>query len=263
MPVEVPKELSLEDRLNRERLKPNSYMTTILSGGMDSTTLLYYALSKTSPDRVKVLSFYYGQRHRKELECATKICADLGVDHKVVDISTIQGFLKSSLTSPEQAVPHGHYAEENMRQTVVPNRNAIMLSIAYGYSISNGSDYLVYGAHTGDHFIYPDCRPIFVKKLNDAFRKGNEGFGDTRIVAPFSHISKSEIVTVGLRLGVPFEKTWSCYEGQERPCLACGTCVERTEAFLDNNTQDPLLSFEEWDRARAIHSQAKEAYERR
>jgi len=261
MIAEVLREPSLEDRLNRERIRPDSFVTTILSGGMDSTTLLYYILSKTTPDRVRVLSFFYGQRHNKELNFALATCADLGVDHKVVDISSVQSLLKSSLTTPEQGVPHGHYAEENMKQTVVPNRNAIMLSIAYGYAISNKSDYLVYGAHTGDHFIYPDCRPIFVKKLNDAFRKGNEGFGDVKIIAPFSYLSKSEIVTVGLRLGVPFEKTWSCYEGQDRPCLACGTCVERTEAFLDNNTQDPLLTADEWNKAKEIYYKSKESYQ--
>lgn len=251
---------SLEQRLNREIIRPDSRITTIVSGGMDSITLMYFALTKTTPDKVTALSFDYGQRHKKELERAREICADLGVNHRVVDLSGVSQILTSSLTS-DQDVPHGHYAEDNMRATVVPNRNAIMLSIAYGAAISNGSETLLYGAHTGDHAIYPDCRPEFVKALDKAFRTGNKGFGNTRIKAPFVEITKSEIAKVGLELGVPYEKTWSCYEGQERPCMGCGTCVERTEAFLDNNVPDPLLTADEWQTAVQLHAEAVRNYE--
>lgn len=253
-------QMSLEQRVNREIIRPDSRITTIVSGGMDSVTLLHFALTKTSPDKVTALSFDYGQRHRKELEYARQMCADLGVAHRVVDLSGVSQILTSSLTS-EQDVPHGHYAEDNMKATVVPNRNAIMLSIAYGAAISNGSENLLYGAHAGDHFVYPDCRPEFVKALDKAFRVGNKGFGNTRIKAPFVEISKSEIVKLGLEMGVPYEKTWSCYEGQERPCMGCGTCVERTESFLDNGVADPLLTPEEWTQAVQLHSEAVKNYE--
>ena len=133
-----------------------------------------------------------------------------------------------------------------MRQTVVPNRNAIMLSIAYGYAVSIKADKLYFGAHSGDHFVYPDCRPEFAGALNTALRIGNEGFADVSLLAPFNEMSKTDIARRGFELKVPFERTWSCYRGEERPCLKCGTCVERTEAFLDNDKQDPLLTDNEW-----------------
>jgi 7-cyano-7-deazaguanine synthase len=236
----------------------NSKVTTIVSGGMDSVTLLYYILSKTSPEDegVVALSFNYGQKHSKELDRAKEICKFLKVTHHIIDLHEVAILLKSSLTVKDQAIPHGHYAEKNMKQTVVPNRNAIMLSIAYGVAVSNGSKYLAYGAHSGDHFIYPDCRPAFVRALNKTLRLGNEGFGDVSIIAPFKAASKSVIVTIGRKLGVPYEKTWSCYEGLDRPCLKCGTCVERVEAFMDNNISDPLLTKEEWQKAVEFHNKA-------
>lgn len=236
----------LNGRLNKVFIDSGKKITTIVSGGMDSITLLYYALTKTTPENITVLSFNYGQKHSKELDGAKEICKTLGINHHIVDLSSLATLLSSSLTKEDQAVPHGHYAEENMKQTVVPNRNAIMLSIAYGIAISNTSDYLLYGAHTGDHFIYPDCRREFVEALDEALAIGNEGFGDLELLAPFAYISKSEIAKLGIQLKVPFEKTWSCYEGKERPCLQCGTCVERTEAFLENSAKDPLLTDKEW-----------------
>lgn len=236
-------------------------VTVIMSGGMDSVTLLYLAMSKTDKKNIKVLSVNYGQKHKKELVKASELCTELGVDHKIVNISEVQELLSSSLTREGQEVPEGHYAKENMKQTVVPNRNAIMLSIAYGYAISNGSDYVLFGAHAGDHFIYPDCRPVFAEALDVALQIGNEGFGNAKILAPFIWKTKSQIAEIGLRLKVPYEKTWSCYKGEDRPCLRCGTCVERTEAFLDNNTQDPLLTDEEWKQAVEIHTQAMQEQE--
>lgn len=218
-------------------------IVTIFSGGMDSTTLLYQALSEGA--EVHALSFNYGQKHKKELEKAKELCLELGVIHHVVDISSAKSLLVSALTSNAE-VPEGHYAEDNMRQTVVPNRNAIMLSIAYGYAVSIKADKLYFGAHSGDHFVYPDCRPEFAGALNTALRIGNEGFADVSLLAPFNEMSKTDIARRGFELKVPFERTWSCYRGEERPCLKCGTCVERTEAFLDNDKQDPLLTDNEW-----------------
>ncbi len=251
---------SFEERLDEVLIEPQSKITTIISGGMDSVTLLYHALSKTSPDKIFAISFNYGQKHKKELECAKAICNQWGINHNIVDLSQASLLLKSSLTSNDQAVPHGHYAEQNMKQTVVPNRNAIMLSIAYGAAISNGSKYLLYGAHTGDHFIYPDCRPEFVEALDKALKIGNEGFGDVSILAPFKGISKSEIVTLGVKLKVPYQYTWSCYEGNLRPCGQCGTCVERVESFLDNNLVDPLLTNDEWVKAVKYHNEASKKF---
>jgi 7-cyano-7-deazaguanine synthase len=218
----------------------------ILSGGVDSTTVLYLAIA--SANVVKALGFNYGQKHSKELQCAKKLCKKIGIDYRIADISDVKKLLSSSLTS-KRRIPKGHYAEENMISTVVPNRNAIMLSIAYGYAVSEKADLLFFGAHTGDHFIYPDCRPRFVEELDKALMIGNEGFGDVHIVAPFIKSSKAEIVAYGLKYKVPYETTWSCYEGNERPCLKCGTCVERTEAFLLNNVKDPLLTDREWEKA--------------
>lgn len=239
----------------------NKKVTVVMSGGMDSTTLLYLAKSKTDKENIKVLSVNYGQKHKKELEMAKDLCAELGIDHKIVNISEVQELLASSLTREEQEVPEGHYAKDNMKQTVVPNRNAIMLSIAYGYAISNNSDYVLFGAHAGDHFIYPDCRPIFAEALDVALQIGNEGFGKVKILAPFIWKTKSQIAELGLRLYVPYEKTWSCYKGGDRPCLRCGTCVERTEAFNDNHRSDPLLTKEEWKQAVEIHAQAMKEHE--
>ena len=236
-------------------------VTVIVSGGMDSVTLLYYILSQTAKENVKALSIDYGQKHKKELVGAAALSNWAGVDHKVVAIPEVQQLLVSSLTSEEEAVPEGHYAEENMKKTVVPNRNAIMLSIAYGYAISNQSDFLAFGAHAGDHFIYPDCRPLFVDALNVALQVGNQGFGNVTLVAPFSYKTKTEIAKLGTQLHVPYEKTWSCYKGGERPCLKCGTCIERYEAFNENDLQDPLLTDKEWTQAGENYNQAKANFE--
>ena len=223
----------------------NKKIVVIVSGGMDSVTSMYYALEHSKD--VKVLSFNYGQKHKKELVKAKELIAELGLEHHIVDIQYIKDLISNSVLTSDNEVPEGHYAEDNMKATVVPNRNAIMLSIAYGYAVSNECDFLLFGVHSGDHFIYPDCRPQFAEKINEALILGNEGFGLVQIVAPFINISKSDIATMGIELNVPFEKTWTCYKGLERPCLKCGTCVERTEAFLDNNSKDPLLTDEEWE----------------
>jgi 7-cyano-7-deazaguanine synthase len=237
-------------------------ITTILSGGMDSATLLYYAFSKTiNRNDLKVLSFNYGQKHKKELDCSIKLTKNLKVEHKIVDISNIRDLISASALTSDKEIPEGHYAKENMKLTVVPNRNAIMLSIAYGYAITNKSDVLYYGAHAGDHFIYPDCRIEFVKALDTAFYIGNLGFSTIDLIAPFSKKSKVDIVKLGLKLNIPYEDTWSCYKGEDRPCLKCGTCIERTEAFYINNCNDPLLTIKEWQQAIKNYREFKKEYE--
>lgn len=212
----------------------------IVSGGLDSTTLLYYVKNKGYD--ISALSFNYGQRHVKEVEFAQKNCDRLGVPFKLVDISNLNDLLQgSALTSKDIEVPEGHYASDNMKITVVPNRNAIMLSIAVGYAVSINAEAVFAGMHTGDHTIYPDCRPIFVESFDVTSRLANEGFSNSNfhVEAPFVNISKAEIVKVGADLGVPFELTWSCYKGGEKQCGKCGTCVERKEAFELASVKDP------------------------
>lgn len=209
----------------------------IMSGGLDSTTLLYYAKRYFEP---YVLSFDYGQRHAKELNCAARICADLEVEHEIVDVTALRTLLSSSLTFRSE-VPEGHYSEGSMKATIVPNRNAIMLSIAYGYAISIGAQKIYCGAHAGDHAIYPDCRTEFFTALGEAFQIGNDWNKRIPLETPFITNSKAEIVLFGQSFGVPFAKTWSCYKGGEVHCGKCGTCVERLEAFANAGIPDPTV----------------------
>ena len=211
----------------------------IVSGGMDSVTLAYWLADKGH--EVSLVSFDYGQRHRRELESARLIAERMGVEHTVIDISGIRPLLAGSALTDDVEVPHGHYEEESMRVTVVPNRNAIMLSIAWGMACATGADALACGVHSGDHFIYPDCRPDFITQLNTALRTGTDGHRSEslRLLAPFIGMSKTDIAAEGGRLAVPYELTWTCYEGGEVHCGRCGACVERKEAFRDSGVTDP------------------------
>lgn len=205
-------------------------MKTILiySGGLDSTVLLFKLLREGH--EVRALGINYGQRHRKELDAATRICKGAGVDYKIADLTGIRPFLAgSSQTDDSVPVPHGHYEEESMKLTVVPNRNMIMLSIAVAYAISTKSHSVSYAAHGGDHTIYPDCREEFAETMNRAAMLAD--WHPVNIDRPFVKMSKADIAALGNRLGVPMEMTWSCYEGGEHHCGKCGTCVERREAF--------------------------------
>lgn len=212
---------------------------SVVSGGMDSVTLAY-KLAGLGYDQV-LLSFDYGQRHKKELDFARRTAADLGARHHVVDLSGLRDLLAGSALTSDIPVPHGHYAEDNMRQTVVPNRNAIMLSIAYGVAVSQRANAVATGVHAGDHFVYPDCRPAFVDLFGAMERVATEGFAhpDLVLLAPFVQIGKHDIVAEGVRLDVPYDHTWSCYEGGDIHCGRCGTCVERKEAFLLAGVTDP------------------------
>lgn len=225
---------------NKPEEKPLA--VTILSGGVDSATLAFY-MKHTGYEQL-FLSFDYGQRHVKELSAAKKIAklVDDDAAHYVIDLKSAKHVLCGSALTDNIAVPEGHYAKENMSTTVVPNRNAIMLSVAYGAAVAACADALAYGAHAGDHFIYPDCRPNFVDALSAAFALGNEGFGSRilKIHAPFINWKKSDIVAWGLDHDVPYQHTWSCYQGNEIACGRCGTCVERIEAFAKNDAEDPI-----------------------
>ena len=217
------------------KAKPKAVV--IYSGGMDSYTVLHLALQQGY--KVYAVSFNYGQRHSKELDVAVKVCADLGVSHKLVDITAINQLLQgSSLTSTEIDIPTGEYEEDNMKSTVVPNRNMILLSLAIGYAVSLGSTEVFYGAHSGDHDIYPDCRPEFVDAMNIVSSIAN--YDDVQIISPFLHQTKLTILEVGLNMGLDYGQTWTCYLGQEKACGKCGSCVERLEAFAKVGLTDPV-----------------------
>lgn len=212
-----------------ERARTKTRTVCVLSGGMDSTTLLYHLLDLG--DEVIAISFDYGQRHRKELDFAARTCARLEVGHKIVDLCAIGSLLEgSALTTDGVAVPYGHYEDESMRLTVVPNRNMILLAIAGGLAVARGCDRLAIAVHSGDHAVYPDCRPQFIADFAAALGSGN--YEQVTVYAPFVDWSKTDIVRLGLKLGIDYERdTWSCYEGKAEPCGRCGTCVEREEAL--------------------------------
>lgn len=214
----------------------------VVSGGMDSVTMAYDL--KASGELGGVVSFDYGQRHRKELVFAEENATLLKVAFERVPLDGIMGKLRgSALTDPSVPVPHGHYAEENMRATVVPNRNAIMLSIAVGLAVAYEYDGVATAVHAGDHFIYPDCRPEFIQQFGAAMVLANDGFAKPRfnVRAPYLYLTKAQIVGRGAQHDVPFNLTWSCYEGGENHCGACGTCFERREAFALAGVIDPTV----------------------
>jgi 7-cyano-7-deazaguanine synthase len=225
--------------LSRE-IDPPTAAVAILSGGLDSATLVYHLRAQGS--HVRLLSFDYGQRHRRELDCARQVALELQVPHHVVDLRPVGALLHgSALTDPGVAVPDGHYTDESMRATVVPNRNAIMLDVAVAVAVTAGCEAVAFGAHGGDHVIYPDCRPEFVDAFAASARLANDGFlaAGFRVLAPFLSLSKVDVVRLGARYGVPFERTWSCYKGGARHCGTCGTCTERREAFQLARVPDP------------------------
>jgi 7-cyano-7-deazaguanine synthase len=211
-------------------------VVVIYSGGMDSFTVMNRALHDGK--EVYALSFDYGQRHVKELEYASKVCKSLNVKHKIIDISAINELLAGSSLTDDIDIPQGHYEAESMKSTVVPNRNMILLSLAVGYAVSAGASQVYYGAHSGDHAIYPDCRPEFVMKMNDVCKIAN--YESVEIFSPYLNVTKSDILTDGLKMGLTYEQTWTCYNGREKACGKCGACQERLEAFSDNNETDPL-----------------------
>ncbi|HEX8551923.1 MAG TPA: 7-cyano-7-deazaguanine synthase QueC [Abditibacteriaceae bacterium] len=211
----------------------------VVSGGLDSVTLAYWLRSQNY--EIDLLAFDYGQRHRRELDFA-RVCADeLQARLDIVDISSLRPILGGSALTDDIAVPHGHYAAPSMAITIVPNRNAIFLTMAYGAAVARNAEAVAVGVHAGDHFIYPDCRAEFIDRFAAMQRAAIEGCGNPnlQLLAPFVDKSKSDIVRLGAELGVPFAHTWSCYEGGEKHCGQCGTCVERREAFALANVPDP------------------------
>ena len=206
----------------------------IVSGGMDSITLLY-----DKKDEIALgISFDYGSNHNaKEIPFAKMHCERLGIKHIVINLDFMHQYVKSSLLEGADAIPEGNYADENMKSTVVPFRNGIMLSIAIGIAESNNLKKVFIANHGGDHTIYPDCRPEFIKAIDEAATTGT--YVNVRIEAPYTNITKTDIARRGAELGINFAETWSCYKGGEKHCGKCGTCVERKEALELADVPDP------------------------
>lgn len=209
----------------------------ICSGGLDSVSLAYKVATENTLH--SLLSFDYGQRHRQELDYAARCAAALGVPHKIIDITAIGASLTGSALTDDIDVPDGHYAEESMKVTVVPNRNAIMLAIAFGVAAAQDADAVAAAVHGGDHFIYPDCRPGFIDAFQAMQNQALDGYASVQLYTPFVNGSKGDIVTAGAAVDTPFADTWSCYKGGAKHCGRCGTCVERREAFDMAGVTDP------------------------
>ena len=208
----------------------------IVSGGLDSITLLYDKANEIA----LAISFDYGANHNeREIPFARLHCERLGIKHITVPLSFMHDYFKSSLLSGAEKIPEGHYKESNMLSTVVPLRNGIMLSIAAGIAESHGLKRLLIANHGGDHAIYPDCRPEFIKAINAATQAGT--YINVEVFAPYTNFSKADIVRRGIQLGINYAETWSCYKGGNTHCGKCGTCVERHEAFILAGVPDPTV----------------------
>ena len=209
----------------------------ICSGGLDSVSLAHKVAAER--ELTGLLSFDYGQRHSKELEFAAACARRLDVPHHVIDLRSVGAALSGSALTDDVDVPDGHYAEDTMKVTVVPNRNAIMLAVGFGMAAAQGADAVAAAVHGGDHFIYPDCRPDFIDAFQAMENKALDGVAEVDLYTPFVNILKAGIVTEGARHGTPFGETWSCYKGGDVHCGRCGTCVERREAFHLAGVDDP------------------------
>lgn len=208
----------------------------IVSGGMDSITLLY-----DHKDEIALgISFDYGSNHNaREIPFAKMHCERLGIKHITINLDFMHQYFKSSLLDGAEAIPEGHYADDNMKSTVVPFRNGIMLSIAIGIAESNNLDQVFIASHGGDHTIYPDCRPEFINAIDAAATAGT--YNNVKVVAPYTKITKSDIARIGKKLGIDYTETWSCYKGGEVHCGKCGTCVERKEALAEAGIEDKTI----------------------
>lgn len=205
----------------------------ILSGGMDSVTLLY-----DYQDRIQLaISFDYGSKHNsREIPFAKLHCQRLGIEHLVIPLDFMQRFFQSSLLKGGEEIPEGHYADENMKSTVVPFRNGIMLAIAAGMAESRGLKNVMMANHGGDHAIYPDCRPEFVDAMDRAITAGT--YEGVKLLAPYTSLTKTQIALIGTKIGINYAETWSCYKGGVHHCGKCGTCVERREALAEAGIPD-------------------------
>ena len=205
----------------------------IYSGGLDSTTMLYEYRERIA----MAISFDYGSNHNsKEIKCAALHCERLDITHVVIPLDFMRRYFRSSLLDGAEAIPEGHYEDDNMRSTVVPFRNGIMLSVAVGMAESNELQYVMMANHGGDHTIYPDCRPEFVEAFGKATQAGT--FNGVSLLSPYCNMTKAEIAARGKVLGIDYAETWSCYRGGDKHCGKCGTCVERREALAEAGITD-------------------------
>ena len=208
----------------------------ILSGGMDSVTLLYEQQARIA----LAITFDYGSNHnQREALYAKKHCQQLGIAHLLIPLDFMSRYFKSSLLEGADAIPEGNYDDSNMKSTVVPFRNGIMLSIACGIAESRGLTKVLIANHFGDHSIYPDCRSEFIRPMSEAMRAGT--YIGVEILAPYTGISKTDIAIIGKRLGIDYSQTYSCYKGGERHCGKCGTCMERKQALREAGIADNTL----------------------
>ena len=215
-------------------MNDNRDSVIIYSGGLDSTTLLYEEQQRIA----LAVTFDYGSNHAaREMACARHHCSLLGIEHLVIELGFMGRYFASSLLSGANAIPSGNYDEENMKSTVVPFRNGIMLSIACGLAESRGLTRVLIANHGGDHAIYPDCRPGFVAAMDAAMQAGT--YEGVRLDAPYTHLTKADLVRRGAAMGIDYAHTYSCYRGGEHHCGTCGTCTERREAFLQAGIPDP------------------------
>lgn len=206
----------------------------ILSGGMDSVTLLH----NRKREIALAVTFDYGSNHNdREIECAKANCSLLGIEHIIIPLKFIREYFDSSLLSGASAIPEGHYQDENMKSTVVPFRNGIMLAIACGLAESRGLDKVFIANHAGDHAIYPDCRLKFIDSMTSTMFLGT--YNGVQLCAPYTNLTKTQIAKIGVNVGVDYALTYSCYKGGEKHCGKCGTCIERKEALRDADIQDP------------------------
>lgn len=214
-------------------------VVVVLSGGVDSTTLLYRLVQEGK--QCFAITFDYGQKSaHQERKMTYYTCADRGVPQEVVDLSEVQRLINNSALTGDIPMPEGRYDGENMKATVVPGRNLMMASIAAAYASNIGAQAIALGVHMGDHAIYPDCRPEFVDALRTVLARSTEPGID--VFTPYLFYTKGQIIQDGITLNVDYEYTWSCYVGGKTPCGKCGTCVERAEAFAQNGIEDPLLT---------------------
>lgn len=212
-------------------------IVAVVSGGMDSVTMLHDLVDQGND--VAVISFDYGQRHVKELDVAAQNAEKLGLDHTIVRMDFMRQILGNSALTAGGDVPEGHYADENMKATVVPNRNMIMAAIAIGHAVNLGYNAVALGVHSGDHAIYPDCRPEFVSALRTASLIAN--YEPIDVLAPYLHLDKGGIIERGLQIEtMDYSETWTCYKGLEKACGSCGSCQERLEGFEQNGIEDPI-----------------------
>lgn len=221
----------------------------VYSGGVDSLTTLHTVLQSEDFDEVHAISVDYGQRHNIELQYAKKHAASLEIPHQVIDLSKLKSIMSNSaLTDNKREMPHGHYAEDSMKQTVVPNRNAILISAAGAYAINVGASLVYIGAHAGDHYIYPDCRRPFIAAMAQALLEASEG--SVNLIAPFLGKTKADIMAIGAGMGLDYTAAWTCYDPKQKgrgkvkriiACGQCGACQERREAAAMSGAVDKMV----------------------